>query len=71
MINVRTIRKLKNNDGITLKAGNIITYKTGWQVATEGVEVTTPEDAIKAVKAFQRDHGLRDAGRQLASSQER
>lgn len=58
MINIRTIKKLKNNDGITLKAGKIITYKTGWQVATEGVEVTTPEDAIKAVKAFGGDCGV-------------
>lgn len=38
MINIRTIRKLSNNDGLTLKKGKIITYKTGWQVATEGIE---------------------------------
>lgn len=30
MINIRTIRKLVNNDGLTLKAGKIISYKTGW-----------------------------------------
>lgn len=52
MINIRTINKLQNNDGITLKNGQIVTYKTGWQVATEGVEVTTARDAINAVKAF-------------------
>ena len=52
MINIRTINKLQNNDGITLKNGQIITYKTGWQVATEGIEATTAREAINAVKAF-------------------
>lgn len=50
MINIRTIRKLTNNDGLTLKAGKIITYKTGWQVADHGVAVTSAEEAIKAVR---------------------
>ena len=40
MINIRTLKKLANNDGLTLKAGKCITYKTGWQVATEGKETT-------------------------------
>ena len=52
MINIRTINKLQDNDGITLKNGQIVTYKTGWQVATEGIEATTTRDAINAVKAF-------------------
>lgn len=52
MINVRSIRKLTEDDGMTLKGGCLITYKTGWQVATEGVECQTPEEAIKAVKAY-------------------
>lgn len=52
MINIRTIRKLAENDGLTLKNGKIIRYKTGWQVATEGVICHTPQDAIKAVKAY-------------------
>lgn len=52
MINIRTINKLQNNDGITLKNGQIVTYKTGWQVATNGVEVSTAREAINAVKAF-------------------
>lgn len=52
MINIRTIRKLNNNDGITLKSGKIIEYKTGWQVAIYGVEVKTAREAIKAVKAY-------------------
>lgn len=52
MINIRTIRKLVNNDGITLKSGKIIEYKTGWQVAVYGVEVKTAREAIEAVKAY-------------------
>lgn len=52
MINIRTIRKLANNDGITLKSGKIIEYKTGWQVAIYGVEVKTAREAIKAVKTY-------------------
>ena len=58
MINVRTIRKLSNNDGLTLKAGAKINYKTGWQVATEGVECKTPEEAIKAVRAYNGNCGI-------------
>ena len=52
MINIRTIRRLNNNDGITLKSGKVIEYKTGWQVAIYGVEVKTAREAIKAVKAY-------------------
>lgn len=52
MINIRTIRKLTNNDGLTLKKGKIITYKTGWQVATEGIETRDAREAINAVKAY-------------------
>ena len=51
MINIRTIRKLKDNEGLTLKKGNRITYKSGYQVATHGVEVTTAEETISIVKA--------------------
>ena len=52
MINIRTINKLVENDGLTLKNGKVITYKSGWQVATEGVEVKTAREAINAIKAF-------------------
>lgn len=58
MINVRTIRKLNNNDGLTLKNGKIITYKTGWQVADYGLEARTAEEAIKAVKAYDGNCGV-------------
>ena len=58
MINIRTLRKLENNDGLTLKKGKIITYKTGWQVATEGIETTDIQEAIKAVRAYKGDCGI-------------
>lgn len=43
-INVRTIRNLANNDGLTLRNGKIVEYKTGWQVGLLGVECHTPEE---------------------------
>lgn len=58
MINIRTIRKLTENDGLTLKNGKCITYKSGWQVATEGVECKTPREAINAVKAYGGNCGI-------------
>lgn len=58
MINIRTIRKLRNNDGLTLKKGKIITYKSGWQVATEGIETRDAREAINAVKAYNGDCGI-------------
>jgi hypothetical protein len=58
MINIRTLRKLENNDGLTLKKGKIITYKTGWQVATEGIETADIQEAIKAVRAYKGDCGV-------------
>lgn len=58
MINIRTIKKLKENDGLTLKAGKKITYKSGWQVATEGVECKSAQEAIKAVRAYEGNCGV-------------
>ena len=50
MINIRTIRKIQENGGLTLKYGKVITYKTGWQVADYGVECHTAEEAIREVR---------------------
>ena len=58
MINIRTIRKLTNNDGLTLKAGKVISYKTGWQVADHGIEARSPEEAIKAVRDMKGNCGI-------------
>lgn len=62
MINIRSILKLAENDGLTLKAGKPITYKSGWQVATEGIETTSAREAIKAVKAYGGNCGVWYAG---------
>lgn len=58
MINVRTIRKIQENGGMTLKLGKPIRYKSGWQVAFEGVICKTPEEASRAVRAFGGNCGL-------------
>jgi len=58
MINIRTLRKLVNNDGLTLKKGNKVTYKTGYQVATEGIETKDIKKAMKAIKAYNGDCGV-------------
>ena len=58
MINIRTLKNLKENDGLTLKAGKRITYKSGWQVATEGVETKDAREAMNAVKAYKGDCGI-------------
>ena len=58
MINIRTLRKLQDNDGLTLKNGKIITYKTGYQVATEGIETTDQQKAMKAIKTYNGNCGV-------------
>lgn len=52
MINIRSILKLSENGGLTLKNGRPISYKTGWQVATEGIETRSAREAINAVKSY-------------------
>jgi hypothetical protein len=58
MINIRTLKGLVNNDGLTLKKGKKITYKSGWQVATEGIETTDVREAMQMVKAYNGDCGV-------------
>ena len=58
MINIRTLKKLKDNDGLTLKNGKSIKYKSGWQVATEGIETTDITEAMQAVKAYGGNCGI-------------
>lgn len=58
MVGIKAIKKLQNNDGMTLKNGEPITYKTGWQVATEGVECTTAKETLEAVKMYGGNCGI-------------
>ena len=52
MINVRTLKKLADNGGLTLKNGKCIVYKSGWQVATEGKETKDVNEAMRMVKEY-------------------
>lgn len=58
MINIRSIKNLKNNGGLTLKNGKKVNYKSGWQVATEGIETKSAREAINAVKAYNGNCGV-------------
>lgn len=46
-INVRTIRNIAEGQGITLRNGKEVQYKTGWQVGITGIECKTPEDVSR------------------------
>ena len=58
MINIRTLRKIENNGGLTLKAGKPICYKSGWQVATEGQETPDMKTALSMIKAYGGNCGI-------------
>lgn len=58
MIAITKLTSLKNNDGLTLKNGEIITYKTGWQVATEGMQTTSPKVAMVMIKLYKGNCGI-------------
>lgn len=58
MINIRTLKKLNDNDGLTLKNGKVTTYKSGWQVATEGLETIDIYEAMQMIKAYKGNCGI-------------
>lgn len=58
MINIRTLKKISDNGGLTLKDGKPITYKSGWQVATEGIETTDILEAMKAIRGYKGNCGI-------------
>jgi len=58
MINIRTLKKLQNNDGLTLKNGKPIVYKSGWQVATEGEETADIKEAMTLIKKYEGNCGV-------------
>lgn len=72
MINIRSIRKLGNNDGLTLKMGKKVNYKSGWQVATEGIECKTAQEAIDAVRDYGGNCGVYyiDKSKRVATKRE-
>ena len=58
MINIRTLKKITDNGGLTLKNGKPIVYKSGWQVATEGIETEDMVVAMKTIKAYGGNCGI-------------
>lgn len=48
------LESLSNDDGFTMKKFKNIRYKSGWQVATSGVETT---DIMEAVNIIQNNNG--------------
>lgn len=58
MINIRTLRKIENNGGLTLRNGKPVTYKGGYQVATEGVTTRDINQVRAFVKAYDGNCGL-------------
>ena len=46
------ILNLRENEGLTLKNYIPITYKTGWQVATEGMETHNPVEAVNMIAQY-------------------
>ena len=45
----RKLSELGDGDGLTLRAGREVSYKTGWQVADYGYECTSAQDAAKKI----------------------
>ena len=43
-VNVRTIRNIEDNGGLTLRNGKIVEYKSGWQVGLTGIQCKTAEE---------------------------
>ncbi len=58
MITLLDLKKLKNDDGLTLKKYEPIQYKTGWQVATEGIETKSARVALAQIKKYNGDCGV-------------
>ena len=54
----RTLKQLRNNDGLTIKQGKIVEYKTGYQVADYGTTCMTVREALKAIKEMQENCGI-------------
>ena len=58
MVTINDIKALKNTDGITLRENKPITYKVGYQVATEGVTCLTADEVMKAIANYNGDCGI-------------
>lgn len=52
------LKNLENNGGFTLKKGKSISYASGWQVATNGIETRDIMEAVKAVEDYNGNCGV-------------
>ena len=52
------LANLNNNDGLTMKHFNEVVYKTGYQVATEGIETRDIGEAVKAIERMEGNCGV-------------
>lgn len=57
-ITVEMFLKLHEDDGLTLKNYQSVTYKSGYQVALRGLECRTAEEAVQAVEQFHGSCGV-------------
>lgn len=61
-INVRTLRNLKNGEGLTFRNGKIVVYATGWQVSVmDRFKCDTAEKAMECLRflsKFYRNTGI-------------
>ena len=55
---VKMVSELENDGGLTLRNFTPVSYKTGWQVATDGVQTTNPDDATAAIMNYNGDCGV-------------
>ena len=58
MITISTLTSLANNDGLTLKNGAPVNYRTGYQVAVNGIETRDAATALKAVHNYGGNCGI-------------
>lgn len=52
MIDIMDLMALGEDDGLTLKKGKAITYKSGYQVATTGIETADIFEAYEAIQKY-------------------
>ena len=55
---IAMLMNLNDNDGLTLKKGEPIAYKTGWQVADYGMETSDINEAVEAVAQLEGSCGV-------------
>lgn len=55
---VHQLKALTENDGFTLKGYKTVTYKTGYQVATEGMECKSVTEALHHIITYNGNCGV-------------